>query len=175
MDDINIAEQLESEYVVFHPGSGSFSKIRDSLLRLAENIPQNVKVLIENTASNKNRVCSGFTSLKNLIDGINIGLCLDTCHAFVAGYNLYHAPTKIINALDKIICLNNIPIFHFNDAIGDFDSGLDRHASLLEGKIGNNLKYVFQDQRLKDKIFIVECPKEKYLYNLSVLKNWINS
>jgi len=56
---------------------------------------------------------------------------------------LHQDPRKVISDLSDIIGLDCIPIIHFNDAIGDFDSGLDRHASLIEGKIGINLKYLF--------------------------------
>jgi len=81
LDDIEKAEALGIEYVVFHPGSGAFEQIRAGLLELGPKIPPNVKILIENTASNKNKVCSRFELLGRLIEGTNIGICLDTCHA----------------------------------------------------------------------------------------------
>jgi deoxyribonuclease-4 len=144
LDDTQKASALGIEYVVFHPGVGTFDDIRRGLLKLATQIPQNVNLLIENAASNKNKVCSRFESLKDLIEGTNIGVCLDTCHAFVAGYPLYQDVNRVISDLENIIGLNRIPIIHFNDAVGDCGSGLDRHASLLEGKIGINLKYIFK-------------------------------
>lgn len=175
LDDIRKAESLKVEYVLFHPGTGDFKKIRAGLLELTPQIPADVQVLIKNTASNKNKVCSQFEHLRNLIEGTNLRLCLDTCHAFAAKYRLNQNPTSVISDLDNLIGLNRIPVIHFNDAVGDCGSGLDRHASLLEGKIGINLKHMLQDVRFKDKVFIIECPKEKYQHNLSVLGSWLNA
>ncbi|WP_075261573.1 deoxyribonuclease IV [Candidatus Odyssella acanthamoebae] len=173
-DDLDKAHMLGVEYIVLHPGSLDIAQIRKGISEAMEQSQSKVRILIENAAGGDKRLGKRFEDIAKLIENTSLGVCLDTCHAFAAGYPLHKDPKKFLDQLDSLIGLENIPLLHFNDSRGDFSSGIDRHAGLLEGKINASLKYFLQDPRLHDKAFIMEVPKEKFCHNLEIFHNWQN-
>jgi deoxyribonuclease-4 len=101
-----------------------------------------VMLLLENTAGEKNSVGSTFEHIRGIMDGINyqnrIGICVDTCHAFAAGYELRTESgiRETITQFDKAIGIHNLKIIHLNDTKGDLGSRLDRHEHIGMGYLG---------------------------------------
>ncbi len=104
-----------------------------------------------------------------------MGVCLDTCHAFAAGYDVRGAPSQVLNALDRAVGLERVPVVHLNDSLGGLGSRIDHHAHLRQGQIGEGLKGVLLDPRLRGRVFILETPRspEEDAWNLRVLRGWL--
>ena len=127
-----------------HKGSGEENGIRrlvGALNKVAET-NADVIILLENTAGQKNSVGSDFTQLEEIFSKCKpskkFGICLDTCHAFVAGYDLRTKEdvTKAIKKFDDSIGLENLKILHLNDSKGELNSNRDRHDHIGLGEIG---------------------------------------
>lgn len=171
-DDLCKAHMLGIDYVVLHPGSRNIARIKEGILCALNQSQSDVKILIENAAGGERRAGRKLEDLVTLIENTSMGVCLDTCHAFAAGYPLHKDPLGFLDEIDSLIGLENVPLFHLNDSQGSFASGIDLHASLLEGEIHHALQYFVKDPRLQAKAFIIESPKEKFLHNLNIFYQW---
>lgn len=143
--------QLDLDYMNFHPGAAldspvdlALDKIVSSLLATAPLLERHkLRLLIETTAGQGSTLGSRFEEIAYLIEHtknhLPIGVCLDTCHSFAAGYDLRTQETvnSTLEAFDKIIGLNHLYAIHLNDSLCPFDSHKDRHAHLGEGEIGS--------------------------------------
>lgn len=174
--ELKNASLLGLDYLVLHPGSGDLRTIRSRLSQILDEMPlrlkQPVQILIENTAGGGKRIGGEFEDLAYLIDGLPLGVCFDTCHAFAAGYPLHQDPAGIMERLENSVGLNRIPLLHLNDSAYACASYRDKHANLLEGKIGETLKAWVQDPRFAGKTFIMEAPRSAYATNLSIFNRW---
>ena len=97
------------------------------------------EILLENNSGTKNGIGSKFEEIKyilDLIDDIRIGVCLDTCHAFAAGYDFRTNMTEISEKIKQNFGLDRIKLIHLNDSFGDLASGVDKHEHIGLGKIG---------------------------------------
>jgi deoxyribonuclease-4 len=124
----------------------------------------NVKILLENSAGQKNSVGSSIEEISEILDGLkddDFGLCLDTCHAFGAGYDITNE-SGVIHLMDLIsnkIGINRLRVIHLNDSKGQLGSNLDRHYHLGIGKIGENaFKFLLNSKALRHIPFIMETP-----------------
>jgi deoxyribonuclease-4 len=143
--------RLDIPYLVTHLGhhlgdgiAGGRSRVIGAINTALENSGNNVILLLENTAGEKNSVGSSFEHIRGIMDGLEkinrIGVCLDTCHAFAAGYEL-RTETGIEETLtqfDDQIGIKNLRIIHLNDSKGDRGSALDRHEHIGMGFIGED-------------------------------------
>jgi len=143
--------RLDIPYLVTHLGhhlgdgiAGGRSRVIGAINTALENSGNNVILLLENTAGEKNSVGSSFGHIRGIMDGLEkinrIGVCLDTCHAFAAGYEL-RTETGIEETLtqfDDQIGIRNLRIIHLNDSKGDRGSALDRHEHIGMGFIGED-------------------------------------
>ena len=143
--------RLDIPYLVTHLGhhlgngiAGGRSRVIGAINTALENSGNNVILLLENTAGEKNSVGSSFEHIRGIMDGLEkinrIGVCLDTCHAFAAGYEL-RTETGIEETLaqfDDQIGMRNLRIIHLNDSKGDRGSALDRHEHIGMGFIGED-------------------------------------
>ncbi|MCV0431773.1 deoxyribonuclease IV [Nitrosopumilus sp.] len=148
IDESERCAQLGIPYLVTHLGSHLGTGDEAGIKRLVEGltkagkIKNDVMILLENTAGQKNSVGSDFKQLgeifKQLKPTKKFGVCLDTCHAFVAGYDLKteEAVKKTFSEFDKYVGIDNLKILHLNDAKGDLGCNLDRHYHLGLGGIG---------------------------------------
>ena len=128
-----------------HPGmtieEGRKNVIRAINLALGE-APDDVMLLLENTAGEKNGVGNTFEDISAVLDGVvdrrRTGVCFDTCHAFGAGYDLRTDETieETTGRFDEVIGLGEIRVIHCNDSKGELGSGLDRHEHIGMGSIG---------------------------------------
>ncbi len=143
--------QLGLSFVNFHPGAAikagaeaCLDCIVDSLLVVKDLFTgkEPLKLLLETTAGQGSVVGAKFEELAYIIDKVKdevpIGVCIDTCHIFVAGYDIRSKETldKTLEQFDAIIGLEYLSAFHLNDSQKDLGSRVDRHANLGEGKIG---------------------------------------
>jgi len=149
-------------HVGSHKGAGldkTIDQIVATVNYILDSSPKGIKLIMENAAGQGGAIGEKFEDLSKIIsrvgDKSKIGICLDTQHAFAAGYD----PNTVINEFDKIIGLKHLKIIHLNDSKTEFNSRIDRHANLGEGKIGlDNLKRLVRDQRLGAIPLILEVP-----------------
>jgi deoxyribonuclease-4 len=136
-------------YLVTHLGhhlgdgiAGGRERVVRAINAALEVSDNSVMLLLENTAGEKNSVGSTFEHIRGIMDGINyqnrIGICVDTCHAFAAGYELRTESgiRETITQFDKSIGIHNLKIIHLNDTKGDLGSRLDRHEHIGMGYLG---------------------------------------
>ena len=148
ISEVERCAQLGIPYLVTHLGShlgtgeeAGIKKLVEALTKAGQT-KNDVMILLENTAGQKNSVGSDFKQLgeifKQLKPGKKFGVCLDTCHAFVAGYDLRTADKvkETFKEFDKHVGIENLKILHLNDARGEMGCNLDRHYHLGLGGIG---------------------------------------
>jgi deoxyribonuclease-4 len=163
LDEMQRCEQLGLKYLNFHPGS-HLRKISESecLSRIAESInraleqTRGVTAVIENTAGQGSNLGYRFEQLAEIIDQVEdksrVGVCLDTCHTFAAGYDLRtrEACEATFAEFDRVVGFNYLCGMHLNDSKGGLESRLDRHHSLGQGEIGWEVfRYIMQDTRFE--------------------------
>ena len=146
--EIERCHELGIPYLVTHLGSHKGSGEENGMRRLVGALNKvaetnaDVIILLENTAGQKNSVGSDFTQLEEIFSKCKpskkFGICLDTCHAFVAGYDLRTKEDvkKAIKKFDNSIGLENLKILHLNDSKGELNSNRDRHDHIGLGEIG---------------------------------------
>jgi len=148
VDEIERCAQLGIPYIVTHLGSHLGTGDEAGIKRLVEGLTiaglttNDVMILLENTAGQKNSVGSNFKQLGEIFNQLKpakkFGVCFDTCHAFVVGYDLRteEKVKKTFNEFDKYVGIKNLKILHLNDTKGDIGCNLDRHYHLGLGGIG---------------------------------------
>ena len=148
VSEVERCAQLGIPYLVTHLGSHLGTGEEAGIKRLVDGLTKagqtknDVMILLENTAGQKNSVGSDFQQLgeifKQLKPGKKFGVCLDTCHAFVAGYDLRtkEKVKETFKEFDKHVGIENLKILHLNDARGELGCNLDRHYHLGLGGIG---------------------------------------
>ena len=167
--------RLEIPNLVFHPGSHVGSGEEPGLDRIAErcnhvlsNIEDNtVALCFETTAGQGTNLGYSFEQIAYILDRIDdkdhVGVCLDTCHIFAAGYPIIDPKDyeETMKAFDDIIGIDKLKIIHVNDSKTEFGSRKDRHEHIGEGHIGlEGFRNFVNDPRLKNVPFILETPKE---------------
>ncbi|EAW0780587.1 deoxyribonuclease IV [Salmonella enterica subsp. enterica serovar Taksony] len=170
LDEMQRCEQLGLTLLNFHPGSHLMQIAQeDCLARIAESInialaqTEGVTAVIENTAGQGSNLGFEFEQLAAIIDGVEdksrVGVCIDTCHAFAAGYDLRtpEACEKTFAGFGKIVGFQYLRGMHLNDAKSAFGSRVDRHHSLGEGNIGHDaFRWIMQDARFDGIPLILE-------------------
>ena len=174
VEEMQRCEQLGLKLLNFHPGS-HLKKITENecLDRIAESInialdkTKGVTAVIENTAGQGSNLGFAFHHLKHIIDGVDdksrVGVCIDTCHAFAAGYNLAdkYEFERIWDEFDKTVGFNYLRGMHLNDAMKPVGSRVDRHASIGCGCIGKDpFRWIMEDSRFDKIPLILETPDE---------------
>lgn len=174
LDEMQRCEQLGLCYLNFHPGS-HLKKMDPSecLDRIAESInwaldqTQSVIAVIEMTAGQGSNLGFSFEQIRQIIDGVKdktrVGVCIDTCHIFAAGYDLrtFESSKAVFEEFDRIIGFEYLKGMHLNDSKGALGSRLDRHHSLGQGEIGLEVfKYIMQDDRFRGIPLVLETIDE---------------
>lgn len=175
LDEMQRCQQLGIKLLNFHPGS-HLNKITPEkcLDTIAESInitldkTSNVTALIENTAGQGTNMGFDFHHLAQIIDKIEdksrVGVCFDTCHGFVAGYDIRtpEAYKNTFDQFDEIIGLAYLKGIHLNDAKKPLGSRVDRHESIGKGEIGmEGFRMIMQDDRLDEIPIILETPNDE--------------
>jgi deoxyribonuclease-4 len=173
--ELQRAERLGIPYVVTHPGSFTSSSEEAGLKRIIEALDEThrqtrglkVRTLLENTAGQGTNLGWRFEHLAEIIGGVKdpdrLGVCIDTCHVFAAGYPL--AMPKQYKAtfreLDKTIGLKRIKAFHLNDSKRELGSRVDRHEHIGKGQLGlEPFRFLLNDSRFQKIPMYLETPKE---------------
>ncbi|MFM7946212.1 deoxyribonuclease IV [Hafnia paralvei] len=170
IDELERCSELGLTLLNFHPGSHLMQIDEDKCLaRIAESInialdkTQGVTAVIENTAGQGSNLGFRFEHLAAIIDGVEdksrVGVCIDTCHAFAAGYDLRTEEecSKTFANFERIVGFNYLRGMHLNDAKSAFDSRVDRHHSLGEGNIGKTaFSWIMRDPRFDGIPLILE-------------------
>ena len=167
-------ELLGLRYLNVHPGS-HLRKISedDCLSRVAESVnlaldkTEHLTVVIENTAGQGSNIGYRFEHLARIIEQVDdpsrVGVCLDTCHLFAAGYALQNldAYRATLDAFDRIVGLGFLKGMHLNDSKKKYESRVDRHESLGRGMLGlAPFGFIMQDKRLDNLPLILETPDD---------------
>ncbi len=180
-------EALGLDRLNFHPGS-HLKKIgeEESLRRVAESInmaldrTRGVTAVIENTAGQGSNLGYSFEHLAYMIDRVEdksrVGVCIDTCHAFAAGYDLATAEAceRTFDEFDRTVGFAFLRGMHLNDAMKPLGSRVDRHAPLGEGSIGlDAFRYIARDSRFDGIPLILETPEEaRWPEEIALLKSF---
>lgn len=165
--------QLGIPYLVLHPGSHSNTDIEECLKRISHNLDSLFKtiphcsILLETMAGQGTNVGNSFEQLERIIKYSKhknrLGVCLDTCHVFAAGYDIstekgYHL---VWEQFDKIIGLNKLKAIHMNDSKQGLGSRVDRHTDIGKGKLEKEtFELLCNDKRFFDVPKILETPKD---------------
>jgi len=172
--ELQNADTLGAEYVVLHTGSakgndGKKARKRSvkAILKAVSARQYKASLLLENTAGSKGDITSSIQTLAEIIDQCNghnvAGICLDTCHAFSAGYDLESSEgiEKLIDEIKKHVGLDKLKLIHLNDSKKPLGSGVDRHEHIGKGFIGiNGFRRILSDKRLSRVPLILETPKK---------------
>jgi deoxyribonuclease IV len=174
-DEFQRCADLGLQTLNFHPGSHlnqisedvCLSRIAESINMALERIPK-VMAVIENTAGQGSNVGYRFEHLAQIISQISdksrVGVCLDTCHSYAAGYDLktrdgYDATME---SFDRIVGLGYLKAWHFNDTKKGAGSRVDRHAPIGQGELGiTAFQYIMKDPRFEGLPLILETPLEE--------------
>ena len=187
LDEMQRCELLGLDRLNFHPGS-HLQKIteEESLDRIAESInvaldeTRGVTAGIENTAGQGSNLGFRFEHLRYLIDRVEdksrVGVCIDTCHAFAAGYDLRTAEAcdATFAELDRVVGFGYLKGMHLNDAMKILGSRVDRHMPLGEGMLGLEcFRYIAEDSRFDGIPLILETPDEsRWPEEIALLKSF---
>ena len=172
-EEIIRCKQLGITFLNFHPGAALKGSEQDCLDRIVESLlsmqdvmeNSQTRLLLEATAGQGSALGHRFEHLAYIIDKVHkhipIGVCIDTCHIFAAGYDLRTAEAcdATFKEFDRVVGLKHLYAFHMNDSIKDFGTRVDRHAPLGEGKIGIDcFRYLMNDPRTREIPKYLETP-----------------
>ena len=188
-EEMRRCELLGLDRLNFHPGS-HLKKIseEESLDRIAESInmalerTSGVIAVIENTAGQGSNLGYKYEHLAYIIDRVEdksrVGVCLDTCHSFAAGYDLRtkEALDATFAEFERIVGFKYLKGMHLNDAMKPLGSRVDRHAPLGDGEIGwECFRYIMSDERFDNIPLILETPdEERWAQEIAQLKSFAN-
>lgn len=170
-DDLKRMEYTPGNYYNFHPGSHVKQGTAVGIQLIAEMLndvltdTQTTTVLLETMAGKGTEVGRSFEELRAILDKVKrqdkMGVCLDTCHVWDAGYDIVGDLDGVMAEFDRIIGLENLKAVHLNDSMGECGSHKDRHARIGDGKIGlEALTRVINHPALRDLPFILETPND---------------
>jgi len=175
LDELQRCEQLGLDRLNFHPGSHLGKVDIDVCLKtIADSInwaldrTKGVIAVIENTAGQGSNVGNSFEEISKIIEHVEdksrVGVCIDTCHAFTAGYeiNTLEGYSLTWKKIEEIIGFEYLKGMHINDSKKELGTRVDRHDSLGKGFIGNNLfEWIMNDPRMDGIPLILETPNEE--------------
>ena len=170
-DDMKRMEATPGNYYNFHPGSHVGQGVEIGIQKIAEILndvlteEQSTIVLLETMAGKGSEVGGRFEEVRAIINLVEkkeqLGVCLDTCHVWDAGYDIVNHLDEVLEEFDRIIGLSNLKAIHLNDSMNGLGSHKDRHAKIGEGEIGlEALSAVTRHPALKGIPFILETPND---------------
>lgn len=182
-DDLYRMEHIGGQYYNFHPGSHLKQGVEEGIKLICETLnavlkpEQTTTVLLETMAGKGSEVGRSFEELKMIIDRVELndklGVCLDTCHVYDAGYDIVNNLEGTLEKFDKIIGLEKLKAVHINDSKNPFSSHKDRHELIGKGSIGLEAFTRIVNHPVLNKLpFILETPNtnEGYSEEIKLLK-----
>ncbi len=176
VDELERCEALAVSGLVFHPGAHMDSSEKEGIQRVVESLHEAIgatsgfatRILIETTAGQGTSLGYRFEQIGDMLDGVRrddrLGVCLDTCHLFAAGYDFREQSQydSMVDEMDRVIDLSNIYCIHVNDSKRELGSRVDRHDHIGKGKIGKEaFAHFMNDNRFARMPMILETPKGK--------------
>jgi deoxyribonuclease-4 len=189
-EEVERGLRLGADYLVVHPGSARGACEADAIRTCAESLRAACarlelgafRILLENTAGQGECIGHRFEHLREITEqcpGLNLGVCLDTAHAFTAGYDIREEDglAAALDSLERNVGLDQVRALHFNDSKAEYNSRVDRHGHLGLGHIGAEaLRRVARDPRLAHAVFLLETPQDELgddARNLAVLRSFV--
>lgn len=182
-DDLSRMEYLPNSLYNFHPGShikqGTEVGINYivNMLNTVLKPEQTTTVLLETMSGKGTEVGRSFEELKQILDRVTLsnkmGVCLDTCHIYDAGYDIVNNLDGVIDEFDRVIGLDKLRAIHLNDSKNPFKSHKDRHEKIGEGSIGKEVIIkVINHPKLRNLPFFLETPNELegYAHEIKILR-----
>jgi deoxyribonuclease-4 len=166
---------LSLDFLVTHPGNATDGDYRAGIERNARGVGESLdavggstRVLLELTAGSGTSVGATFENLREIIEAIpeglrdRVGVCLDTCHAYSAGYDLVEEYDDVWSAFDDVLGMERLGLIHLNDSRHPLASNRDRHESIGEGTLGRGpFRRIMLDDRLRPVPKVIETPKRE--------------
>jgi deoxyribonuclease-4 len=163
---------LDITYLVSHPGNyiddraSGIQRNADAITEALSRVAGNTILCMETTAGSGTAIGATFEDLAQLIEAIpephrsRVAICLDTCHAYSAGYDLVNAYEDVWKQFDDVLGMPRLRVMHLNDSKTPFDSHRDRHELIGEGSLGEKaFRHVMNDERLARVPKVIETPK----------------
>ena len=168
-EDVKRMDSIGVEYICFHPGSHVGSGVEEGTRKIIEGLNQaitgdeNITVLLETMSGKGTEIGRSFEEIRAIIDGVEhnerMGVCMDTCHIFSAGYDIVNDLDGVLDEFDRVIGLDRLKTIHLNDSMMPFGKNKDRHAGIGEGEIGMKaLLEVVNHPKLREIPFFLETP-----------------
>ncbi len=183
-DDLARLEHIPGCFYNFHPGSHVRQGVDTGIKYIAEMLNQVLRpgqstaVLLESMAGKGSEIGGAFTELRAVIDRVEqrelLGVCLDTCHVFDAGYDIVNKLDSVLEDFDRAVGLGRLRAIHLNDSQNAPGSRKDRHAKIGEGGIGlEALTRIINHPALRDLPFYLETPNDVpgYAQEIALLKS----
>lgn len=182
--EIKRCDALEIRHLIFHPGAHTILGRKESLRLVADSLNYAHKAtegddiisVIETTAGQGTTVGSSFEEIAEIISGAKdkkrVGVCIDTCHIFAAGYDIRTSNDyeKTMSDFDKIIGFEKLHAVHLNDAKKPLNSHVDRHEHIGKGEIGKGaFGFIMNDDRFSKIPKILETPKGENGYEMDIV------
>ncbi len=172
--ELDAADSIGADFVIIHTGSASGEEPRiararaiDSLREIGVRGTWKAGLLLENTAGERGDITSAIEDIGGIIDAVTGrligGMCLDTCHAFAAGYDLSSEKGiyRLSAAIERNITRQRLRLIHLNDSKGGLGSGLDRHEHIGQGRIGmEGMRRIVRHEFFRGIPLILETPKK---------------
>lgn len=184
LDDLTRLQAFPDCRYNFHPGSHVGQGVEEGTAYIIEMLDRlqpssfSTTVLLETMAGKGTEIGRSFEELKAILDGVkdnrNIGVCLDTCHVFDAGYDIASGLDGVLEEFDRIIGLDRLKAVHLNDSQNMLASHKDRHAKIGEGQIGlEAFERIINHPKLQGTPFYLETPNELegYAQEIALLKS----
>ena len=182
-DDLQRLAYLPGSLYNFHPGSHVQQGVDVGIRYITEALNEVLKpemtttVLLETMAGKGSEIGRSFDELSAIIDGVTLsdkmGVCLDTCHIYDAGYDIVHHLDDVLDEFDRVVGLERLKAIHLNDSKNPFKSHKDRHETIGNGSLGlEALTRVINHPKLKHLPFYLETPNELpgYATEIKLLK-----
>ncbi len=169
--DIKSMELIPGNFYNFHPGSHVGRGVDQGILSIIQSLnqitdqPLTTKILLETMAGKGTEIGRNFEELARIIAGVTnqatLGVCLDTCHVYDAGYDIVNDLDGVLAEFDGIIGLDKLYAIHLNDSKNPFASHKDRHEKIGEGSLGlEAITRIINHPKLRNKPFFLETPNE---------------
>ncbi len=183
-DDLRRMEYVPGNYYNFHPGSHTGQGAEEGIRQIAELLnailkpEQTTTVLLETMAGKGTEVGRSFEELREILDRVELsdhmGVCLDTCHVYDAGYDIVGNLEGVLKEFDRVIGLDRLKAVHINDSKNPFASHKDRHEKIGEGSLGlETFAKIVNHPALRELPFYLETPNdlEGYAKEIQILRN----
>lgn len=183
-DDLRRMEYIPGNLYNFHPGSHVKQGVDTGIDYIVDMLngvikpDQTTTVLLETMAGKGSEIGRSFTEIRRIIDGVSLnshlGVCLDTCHVYDAGYDIVSNLDLVLDEFDKVIGIDRLKAIHINDSKNPFESHKDRHEKIGEGYIGTDaFERIINHPKLRNLPFYLETPNELsgYAKEIELLKS----